>query len=162
MIHRIFMEFECPTNYWHNLQSPTLPHLYSVYTLHFFCSLPYFFSPSDAPIILDILEDLKFDSMEESDTKNFFVLLTEYLHALNDTQQKYIIYILCNEPSSGLREFSSLFFRRTISATRLYLQFFILAKWIHSLLNYIITLLRKLLQILQKSSVTKSALNGMS
>ena len=45
------------------------------------------FRPEDAQTLLTIAEDFEFDSLEMSDTKKFFVLFQEYLHAVIENQQ---------------------------------------------------------------------------
>ena len=49
------------------------------------------FRPEDAQTLLTIAEDFEFDSLEMSDTKKFFVLFKEYLHAVIDNQQMYVL-----------------------------------------------------------------------
>ena len=48
------------------------------------------FRPEDAQTLLTIVGDFEFDSLEMSDTKKFFVLFKEYLHAVIDNQQMYV------------------------------------------------------------------------
>ena len=45
------------------------------------------FRPEDAQTLLTIAGDFEFDSLEMSDTKKFFVLFQEYLHAVIENQQ---------------------------------------------------------------------------
>merc|ERR1712062_310973 len=50
--------------------------------------------PEDAQTLLTIAEDFEFDSLEMSDTKKFFVLFQEYLHAVIENQQTKMDTIL--------------------------------------------------------------------
>jgi len=50
--------------------------------------------PEDAQTLLTIAGDFEFDSLEMSDTKKFFVLFQEYLHAVIENQQTKMDTIL--------------------------------------------------------------------
>ena len=68
------------------LLSPT-PQKYTYFKLYNI--IQNVFRPEDAQTLLTIVGDFEFDSLEMSDTKKFFVLFKEYLHATIDNQQTY-------------------------------------------------------------------------